>query len=123
MVGCSSWSTSTVSRDTSGLESWPNGASPSNTTHRSFWFPSRCTRLAACVSCSAPGVEFEEGSSGQFAWRTGMGWDFPVGGNFLLTPGVNADLVNGDWNFTYGVQLGYGFWSPSRDAGGGRAGE
>ena len=56
-----------------------------------------------------PGIEFEEGSSGQFAWRTGLGWDFSVGRSLFLTPGVNADLVNGDWNFTYGVQLGYGF--------------
>jgi hypothetical protein len=31
------------------------------------------------------------------------------GRNFVLTPAANADLVEGDWNFTYGIQLGDGF--------------
>ena len=58
---------------------------------------------------AGPGVEFEDGESGNFLWRFGLGWSFDLGRRFLLTPGGTADLVEGDWSYTYGVQLGYGF--------------
>jgi hypothetical protein len=74
-----------------------------------FVFPLALHPAGGLRLATGPGIEFEDGESGNFVWRFGLGWDFDLGRNFFLTPAANADLSEGHWSFTYGIQLGYGF--------------
>ncbi len=72
-------------------------------------FPLSVHPIGGLRLLTGPAVEFEDDETA-FSWRTGIGYDFHVGSNVVITPTFNADWVSGGhWNYTYGVTLGYGF--------------
>jgi hypothetical protein len=55
----------------------------------------------------APGVE-HEGDENEFLFRAGVHYNF-LFGNFVVTPVLAVDFVDGEENLVYGVSFGYGW--------------
>ena len=45
----------------------------------------------------------------KFIWRLGIGYRFPIGGNWTIAPEFNLDFTEGETAEVYGISLGYGF--------------
>jgi hypothetical protein len=58
---------------------------------------------------AAPGVEFENPGETRFAMRLGVTYEFPLGSRFRLIPEFNADIVDGDPTFVFGLSFGLPF--------------
>lgn len=56
---------------------------------------------------AALGVEFAEDDD-SFAFRLGTAYEFPLG-RFSFAPVFNADFIDGDITYVYGLSLGLGF--------------
>ena len=53
-----------------------------------------------------PHGEFDEDAT-YFVFRLGIGWGFPIGRHYGITPQVNLDLVEGERVWVYGLSFTY----------------
>ena len=63
--------------------------------------------LGGLALVAAPGAEIDEGEA-EFAFRLGIGYEIPAG-PFSIAPEFNADIVEGDWTYVYGLSFGIAF--------------
>ena len=56
----------------------------------------------------APGAEFSDHGT-EFAFRLGASYQFPLGDRFTLAPEFNADVIDGEATYVYGLSVGIGF--------------
>ncbi|MHC4619579.1 MAG: hypothetical protein ACYTEQ_17675 [Planctomycetota bacterium] len=68
-----------------------------------FWHPWEPWRFVV-----APGLEIKS-SHTEFFIRTGVGYDFKLGGGWSLMPVFNVDWLGGSEHLVYGLNLGYHF--------------
>jgi hypothetical protein len=57
---------------------------------------------------AGPGAEVSSHGS-KFLFRLGTGYEFEIARRFSITPNFNADLVDGEPTYVYGVTFGVGF--------------
>ena len=55
-----------------------------------------------------PGAEIDEHDT-NFLFRLGIGYDFELGRGWSIAPEFNADFVDSEIDYVFGVSLGYGF--------------
>jgi hypothetical protein len=68
-----------------------------------FIHPWRGLQIAA-----GAGAEISSHDS-EFVTRLGAAYEFEIGERFTISPNFNADLVNGDPTYVYGITFGVGF--------------
>jgi hypothetical protein len=66
-----------------------------------------CGCAAAFKSDESEGHGESDEDATYFVFRLGVGWGFPIGQHYAITPQINLDLVDGERVWVYGLNFAY----------------